>query len=49
MRFCFKRLYLVDLLGVRNLPLLDSFCEVFVFGDTRNGTYSYDHARMSNP
>ena len=49
MHFSFKKLYLIDLLTVKNLPILGSFYQVLSFGDTSNGTFSYDHAHISDP
>ena len=44
-----KKSYLLDLLAVKNLPILGSLYQVLVFGDTSNGTFSYDHVHMSGP
>ena len=43
--FLLKKSHLVDLLIVKNLPILGSFYQVLVFVDTRNGTLTFQPAK----
>ena len=39
-------MHLMDLLAVKNLPILDNFYHIFVLEDTSNIMFSYDHKRI---